>query len=132
MRLFSGIRAGSGAVFTNCVSVLNTDGNGALRAIRPDQTGSFFVNCAIDGIAGEAQALSGMVSPVVGTAAQFFNDYANGDYTLNPTSLLINAGINYDGMASVDLAGKNRKSGKIVDIGCYEFQFANGFFLMVR
>lgn len=132
MRLFSGIRAGSGAVFTNCVSVLNTDGNGALRAIRPDQTGSFFVNCAIDGIAGEAQALSGMVSPVVGTAAQFFNDYANGDYTLNPTSLLVNAGINYDGMASFDISGNRRKVGKLIDIGCYECQKVNGIFVIVR
>lgn len=131
MRLFSGIRAGSGAVFTNCVSVLNSDGNGALRAIRPDQTGSFFVNCAIDGIAGEAQALSGMVSPVVGTAESFFKDYANGDYTLNPTSLLVNAGANYEGMASVDLAKKRRKVGPRIDIGCYELQ-SNGLVMVIR
>ena len=33
---------------------------------------------------------------------------------------VVNAGINYDGMAPVDLAGKKRKSGKYIDIGCYE------------
>ena len=95
----------------------------------PTGTRANFVNGALD---SSIEGTSFPVDTVVGTAESFFNDYANGDYTLNPTSLLVNAGANYEGMASVDLAGKNRKSGKIVDIGCYEFQFANGFFIMVR
>ena len=75
---------------------------------------------------------------IVGTAAEFFKDYANGDYTPRlPTKeldvvTLVNKGANYEGMASVDLAGKARKSGKIVDIGCYEFQLPNGLFILVR
>ena len=93
---------------------------------KPTGTLKKFINGALD------SSTNGTTTTIFGTAESFFNDYANGDYTLNPTSLLVNAGANYEGMASVDLAGKNRKSGKIVDIGCYEFQFANGFFIMVR
>jgi hypothetical protein len=33
---------------------------------------------------------------------------------------LVNKGANYDGMASVDLAGKKRLNGSKIDIGCYE------------
>ena len=131
-RLFSGIRSESDAAFTNCVSMLNTDGNGILRSIRSDQSGRFFVNCAIDGIAGEAQALSGMEAPVVGTAADFFRDHANGDFVPKTGGPLVNAGADYDGMSATDLAGKARKIGKGVDIGCYECQSMPGFFLIVR
>ena len=35
---------------------------------------------------------------------------------------LVGAGENYEGMASVDLAGKKRLNGKYIDIGCYESQ----------
>ena len=118
----------SGATVQNVViaGVTNTV-NGA--KCRPNGTLTKFVNGALD------SSINGTAFPattVVGTAAQFFNDYANGDYTPKADGPLVNAGANYEGMASVDLAGKTRKSGKIVDIGCYEFQFANGFFIMVR
>ena len=128
---FAGIQLWANGVATNCVSVSNVDSNGTVRAFMASQV-SRTSHCAFDAIAGETTIPEGMPNAVVGTAASFFKDYANGDYTLNPTSMLVNAGINYEGMASVDLAGKARKSGKIVDIGCYEHQMPNGFFIVVR
>ena len=128
---FAGILLWANGVATNCVSVGNVDSNGTVRAFAPSQV-SRTQNCAFDAIAGQATIPEGMLNAVVGTTADFFKDYSNGDYTLNPTSLLVNAGINYEEMASVDLAGKRRKVGKLVDIGCYECQTANGFFIMVR
>lgn len=127
---FSGIRVESSGVATNCVSVKNVDGSQTLRAFLGQ--GSRTVNCAFDAIAGEAAIPEGMPNAVVGTAEDFFNDYANGDYTLNPTGVLVNAGIDYDDMASVDLAGKKRKIGKHIDLGCYECQKAPGFYIFVR
>ena len=101
----------------NCVSVANVDSNGTVRAFLASQV-SRAVNCAFDAIEGEAAIPDGMVNPVVGTAASFFKDYANGDYT--PAGPLVNKGANYEGMASVDLAGNPRKVGSKIDIGCYE------------
>ena len=66
---------------------------------------------------------------VTGTAAEFFKDYANGDYT--PAGPLVNKGANYEGMASIDLAGKARLVGRKVDIGCYEASSA-AFIIIVR
>ena len=80
--------------------------------------GSQYVNCAIDAVAGVAEAVTDMVNPVTGTAAEVFKDYANDDYT--PAGPLVNKGANYEGMASVDLAGNPRKIGSKIDIGCYE------------
>ena len=72
-----------------------------------------FLNGAFD---GDATGLP--EGTVTGTAAEFFKDYANGDYT--PAGPLVNKGANYEGMASIDLAGKARLVGRKVDIGCYE------------
>lgn len=97
-------------------------------ACRPSGTISHFFNGAVDA------DISGLTFPdgtIVGTAESFFKDYANGDYTLNPTSLLVNAGANYEGMASVDLAKKRRKVGPRIDIGCYELQ-SNGLVTVIR
>ena len=96
---------------------------------KPTGTRANFVNGALD---SSIDGTSFPVDTVVGTAESFFSDYANGDYTPKADGPLVNAGANYDGMASVDLAGKVRKSGKIVDIGCYECQMAKGFFIIVR
>ena len=96
---------------------------------KPTGTRANFVNGALD------SSIDGTKFPattIVGTAAQFFNDYANGDYTLNPTSLLVSAGADYEEMASVDLAGKKRYVGRRIDIGCYECQGGKGFLLIVR
>ena len=74
-----------------------------------------FLNGAFD---GDATGLP--EGTVTGTAAEFFKDYAIGDYTPKTRGPLVNAGAGYDGMAATDLAGKARKIGKGVDIGCYE------------
>ena len=105
----------------NSVSVANVDSNGTVRAFMASQI-SRTSHCAFDAIDGETTIPEGMPNAVVGTAAEFFKDYANGDYTLNPTSRLVNAGANYEGMASVDLAGNPRKVGSRIDIGCYELR----------
>ena len=90
---------------------------------------SRFINGATDAdISGAGFA----EDTVTGTAAEFFEDYANGDYTPSVFSPLANTGVEYDGMASVDLAGNRRKFGKRVDIGCYECQKEKGFFIYVR
>ena len=94
----------------------------------PTGTRSNFVNGAVE---GDITGTSFPEGTVTGTASSFFKDYANGDYTLNPTSLLVNAGANYEGMASVDLAKKRRKVGPRIDIGCYELQ-SNGLTMVIR
>jgi hypothetical protein len=73
----------------------------------------------------------GMPNAVVGTAESFFNDYANGDYTPKAGGPLVGKGANYEGMASVDLAGNPRKVGSRIDIGCYEASSA-AFIIIVR
>lgn len=127
---FAGILVWANGVATNCVSVSNVDSNGTIRAFMASQV-SRTSHCAFDAIDGETTIPEGMPNAVVGTAASFFKDYASGDYTLNPTSRLVNAGANYEGMASVDLAGNPRKVGSKVDIGCYEASSA-AFIIIVR
>lgn len=114
----------------NCVSVANVDSNGTVRAFMASQV-SRAVNCAFDAIEGEAAIPDGMVNPVVGTASSFFKDYANGDYTPAAAGPLVNKGANYEGMASVDLAGRARLVGRKVDIGCYEAG-SSAFVIRVR
>ena len=74
-----------------------------------------FLNGAFD---GDATGLP--EGTVVGAASSFFKDYANRDYTPKTDGPLVGKGANYEGMASVDLAGKKRLNGKYIDIGCYE------------
>ena len=76
-----------------------------------------FQNGAFD---GDATGLP--EGTVVGTATEFFKDYANGDYTPKTGGPLVGKGANYEGMASVDLAGNARVRGSAIDIGCYESQ----------
>jgi hypothetical protein len=127
----AGINVTGSGVATNCVSSLNADPSGILRSFLPGQSGSLLVSCAYDGIAGSLEPLSGMVTPVVGTASSFFKDYANGDYTPKTGGPLVGKGANYEGMASVDLAGRARLVGRKVDIGCYEAG-SSAFVIRVR
>ncbi len=57
---------------------------------------------------------------VVSSGASIFRNYARGDYLPKMDGPLVNAGTNYEDMAATDLAGRQRKVGKFVDIGCYE------------
>jgi hypothetical protein len=87
-----------------------------------------FLNGATDADIAELGFPEGTVT---GTAESFFKDYANGDYTPKAGGPLVGKGANYEGMASVDLAGNPRKIGSKVDIGCYE-GVASGISIRLR
>ena len=114
-RAFSSIRIdGANALVVNTViaGVTNTiDG----AACPPTETVANFLNSAFD---GDATGLP--EGTVTGTAAEFFKDYANGDYTPKAKGPLVNKGKDYEGMAAKDLAGNKRQVGSKIDIGCYE------------
>ena len=125
-KVFTAIRINSAnATVLNTViaGVTNTiDG----AACPPTGSVANFQNGAFD---GDATGLP--EGTITGTAEDFFEDYANGDYTPKTGGLLVNVGADYDGMAAVDLAGKKRKVGKFVDIGCFECQKTPGLFIFV-
>ena len=106
---------GTGVTVQNCVIAGNVDVGAT--ADNPNWMGSgTFLSCATD------DAIAINENCFTGTASSFFKDYANGDYTPMSGGPLVNKGTNYEGMASVDLAGNPRKAGKRIDIGCYEAQ----------
>ena len=70
-------------------------------------------HCASDG--GEALD----ATCVAGTAAAFFRDMAARDYRPKMDSPLVDAGVAYAGISSIDLLGNSRAQGR-PDIGCYE------------
>ena len=70
-------------------------------------------HCASDG--GEALD----ETCVAGTMETFFRDVAALDYRPRMDSPLVDKGVAYGGIASLDLLGKNRAQGA-PDIGCYE------------
>ena len=122
---WSALKIASGATVENIViaGVTNTiDG----AACPPTGSVAKFQNGAFDGDATGLPA-----GTVTGTAASFFKDYANGDYTPKTRGPLVNKGANYEGMASVDLAGKKRLNGSKIDIGCYESQ-SSAFTVLIR
>ena len=127
---FAGILVWANGVATNCVSVSNVDSNGTVRAFMASQAARTS-HCAFDAIDGETTIPEGMPNAVVGTASSFFKDYANGDYTPKAGGPLVGKGANYEGMASVDLAGNPRKIGSKVDIGCYEAR-SSALMIIVR
>ena len=113
-RAFSSIRIdGSASVVNTVIAGVTNTVDGA--ACPPTGSVTRFLNGAFDGdVTGLPEGT------VTGTAESFFKDYANGDYTPASGGPLYNAGTNYEGMASVDLAGKQRLNGSKIDIGCYE------------
>jgi hypothetical protein len=70
--------------------------------------------------ASDAAETYDQMGSILGLTSAAFKNYANGDYTPASGGPLYNAGANYEGMASVDLAGNPRKVGSKIDIGCYE------------
>lgn len=141
----TGLNVDSSSAATNCVVygvvatepvyeyVDNLDGTittnqvGSLHPAAPwSGTAANFVNCATDGDA----AINGTCLRI-DEGAKFFNDYANGDYTPKTGGPLVGKGANYEGMASVDLAGNPRKVGSRIDIGCYEAS-SSAFIIIVR
>lgn len=82
-------------------------------------------HCASDG----GEALNSTC--IAGTAEEFFADMAGRDYRPAANSPLVNSGATYDGIAEIDLLGKNRVQGRFVDIGAYESS-SRGFYIIVR
>ena len=124
--VWSALKIDSGATVQNVVIAGVTNKiDGA--ACPPTGSVAKFQNGAFDGdVTGLPEGT------VTGTAAEFFADYEHGDYTPGVFSPLANAGVEYEGMAATDLAGKKRKVGKHIDIGCYECQKEKGFFILLR
>ena len=105
----------SNVTVRNCVIAGNVDVGVATD--NPNCLGSgTFISCATD------DAIAINENCFTGTAASFFKDYDSGDYTPKAGGPLVGKGVDYEGMAAIDLAGKPRKVGKRIDIGCYESQ----------
>ena len=123
-KTFSSLLIGSTASAENVVIAGVTDKDGA--ACKPTGTRANFVNGALDA------AIEGTPFPadtIVGTAASFFRDYANGDYRPASGGPLVGKGANYAGMATFDLSGKQKRLiGRTIDIGCFE---ANAAFTLL-
>ncbi len=126
-KTWSSIYIASGATVQNVViaGVTNTQ-DGAV--CYPRGTRANFTYGALEGDLTDLGFDSTVVS---GTAADFFKDYANGDYRPKSGGALVNAGTNYVGLASLDLAGNSRLVGSKVDIGAYECQ-SSGFTIHLR
>jgi hypothetical protein len=120
------VEIGSSASVANTVVVGVTNKFGEVCA--PKGTRANFRNGALD---RSIEGTSFPADTVVGTATEFFKGYANGDYTPKAGGPLVGKGANYEGMASVDLAGKKRLNGSKVDIGCYE-GVASGISIRLR
>lgn len=130
-----GIRVESKTVATNCVVfgckktiMVGEAGSKTLETTVSPYTGAAagFVNCATDG----AAAINETCKLVDASA---FRDYAHGDYTPVIGGALYNAGMTPEGWDKlVDLAGKSRVYGKVIDIGCYEAKPPSGIVLIFR
>ena len=108
------------ALVRNCVAFccekrIKVNDELAVTTVPFGGTATLFDHCASD--AAETYDQKGSI---LGLTSAAFKNYANGDYTPVSGGSLYNKGANYEGMASVDLAGNPRKVGKGVDIGCYE------------
>ena len=89
-------------------------------------TAANFVNCATDG----AEAIN-KTCVLLGDSVEAFTDCTRGDYTPKAGGPLVGKGANYEGMASIDLAGNPRLVGRNVDIGCYEAR-SSALMIIVR
>ena len=76
-----------------------------------------FINGAVD---GDITDLGFPENTIVGTATEFFKNYAAKDYRPDENGPLVGKGVNYSPMAALDLAGVTRLVGSRIDIGCYE------------
>ncbi|MBR2940927.1 MAG: hypothetical protein IKC14_06420 [Kiritimatiellae bacterium] len=112
------VEVGDGVVETNLVSTTYPPAPWSGTASR-------FVNCATDGEAAinETCVLAGVSD---------FRNYAAGDYRPRQGGVLCGAGAAVEEFeTATDLAGKPRRIGRRIDIGCYESGDA-AFLLLVR
>lgn len=114
--VFTPLRIDSGARAENVViaGVTNTiDGAACL----PSGNVANFINGAVE---GDITDLGFPENTIVGTATEFFKNYAAKDYRPDENGPLVGKGVNYSPMAALDLAGVTRLVGSRIDIGCYE------------
>ena len=105
--------AGGRIMYENCIIYSNIPANVYSFTGR----GAFYTNCCIPSIPAPVET---NVNPV--TANPQFVNWTSQDYHLLNTSPCVNTGTNRSWMgATVDLDNKPRISGRIVDIGVYEF-----------
>lgn len=110
-----GVRTSSNSTVKNCVIVGNvSDWKGArYNNVDPAQK-AMFDHCACD----DVEKLNDTC--VRDAPANLFAGYANGDYTIAPGSVLIDAGADVSDPPALDLANFTRVMGTI-DIGAYEY-----------
>lgn len=118
------------AKLINC-AIFVRDANGDVAPITGQTAHNTFwplcvFNCASESVIGENITKNNGkgwyygADCIVTTPDACFQDVAQGDFRLKDGSPLVDAGIDNEGMASIDFSGKKRKVGKFVDIGCYE------------
>jgi hypothetical protein len=126
-KAFSPLRIDSSAATAQNVAIAGVTNKIDGTPCPPTGYVSRFRNGAFDGDASSLPA-----ETVVGASSSFFLHPARGDYRPKSGGPLINAGVNYEPMAGVDLTGvQPRKVGSRVDIGCYE-GFAETTILILR
>ena len=115
-RKCGGVRTSSNSTVKNCVIVGNvSDANGAsYNNVDPDQK-AMFNHCACD----DVEKLNDTC--VRDTPANLFAGYANGDYTVAPGAVLIDAGAEVPNPPALDLANFTRVMNGKIDIGAYEY-----------
>ena len=115
-RKCGGVRTSSNSTVKNCVIVGNvSDANGAsYNNVDPDQK-AMFDHCACD----DEEKLNDTC--VRDTPANLFAGYANGDYTVAPGAVLIDAGAEVSDPPALDLANFTRVMNGTIDIGAYEY-----------
>ena len=124
--LVAAVRADATARVVNCVMAANCKNATGLAIMGWDGAPSSFVNCATDDAAPINDACR------IGTANEFFANYAQGDYTPRGGGVLQDGGT-IAGLVppTVDLANESRQRGENIDIGCYE-SMPRRFLLRIR
>lgn len=124
-----GLRAGAGTEVYNSVIWNNVHTAGSNNNVYLDSQGSGMLkNCAVEGRLTFNNAPSSTEGSFIlgssNTAADGpnFVSVENNDYSLSPVSPLIDKGAEWSGFNLIwDIIGNDRKWGRAVDIGAYEF-----------
>ena len=120
-RYGAGLYVGARAVVTDTISYGNT------ATTTEDATPDFVGTCNATNVCSSVQKgvvmVNGELAPdqTMLTGDPGFTDFANGDYSLKMGSRCVDIAFGEPTVA-LDLAGNNRVSNEIMDLGCYELQ----------